>query len=186
MAAYSAVPGRNREFAGRTRQPDNIARDLLLELGMPPDAATRCSTKLLRNPAQLGVVKSVVRPCFRWQLEAYMRCELASRELEFPPPQKLAPVEPCWGKINASSDGAKDFIRISTALNRFAWTGVTVASFETEAGGREVGGWSFMDERFFSGECGRQITAAGNGQVSSVLAFMFLAARETLHEELKF
>ncbi|KAK9825770.1 hypothetical protein WJX74_006440 [Apatococcus lobatus] len=165
MAAYSAVPGRNPEFAERTGQPDNQVRDMLLELGMPPDAATRCCTRLMRDTAQVEVVKSVVRPCFRWQLETYMRCEFGSADLVCAVPRTLPPVAPCWGKINASTDGATDFISATAALGRYAWSGVSIASFETDAGGQEVGGWSFMDERFFSGEQGRQVTGDGDGQI---------------------
>ena len=169
MAAISAVPGRDPDNAGRTSQPDNKARDLLLKLGMPPDAATRCYSRLMWAPAQMRVVKFAVRPCFRWQLETYLRGELHSAGLVCAIPRVLPPVMPCWGTINASTDEAMDFIRASAALGRFAWRGVSIARLDSKHGGQEVGGWSFMDGEFFYGVKGRQVTETGDGQVRAVV-----------------
>lgn len=158
------------DAVGPTSMPDSEARDMLIELGMPSRDATRCSSRLAHDAAKLAKVRAALRPSFRWQLEAYLRSELGSGELVCAlPPQELPPVVPCWGTINASSDGARSLIETSNALGRFAWRGVSIASFDSKHGGQEVGGWSFLDEGFFGGTNGKQVTASGEGQVRLVL-----------------
>ena len=113
VAALRAFPGRNPDNLGRTRQPDNSARDLLMELGMAAEDATPCSSSLMQNAAAMSIVTAALRPSFRIQLEAYLHSEFGPDVQVRSQPKQLPPVAPCWGKFNASANETTDFLSAS-------------------------------------------------------------------------
>ena len=152
------------EGGGARLQPDISGMNLLKQLGMPDAAAARASLKL--SEQDLRNVTTALLPQFGAQLQAYICCELGSDSLICAQLQELPPVFPRWGKFNASADPAKSFIETTNALGKPAWSGVNIASVDGQDGGQQVGGWSFMDENFFYGHDGRQVTEGGHGQVT--------------------
>lgn len=152
----------DRSPSPRSSVPAVARLDLLLELGMPQNAAIRASFRL--QPDDERHIVSAMDLTSREQLLSYLRSQFSLASLTCASLVPLPPVVPCWVDVDASVV-PPDRQEVIKWLGRDPCTGACIARIDTEARGRQVGGASWVESCAFYGADGKQIETKAQIQV---------------------